>query len=104
MEVWVAMLVIWVVIEFIQFLRKRPLSERMKTGAKYSAILAGLMLVGQQGRDVGWLGILIAFAMTAGVALAILWARKGLAKVWASAHLIGKLPQQAFVPSGKALG
>lgn len=86
MEVWVAMLVIWAVIEFIQFLRKRPLSERMKTGAKYSAILAGLILVGQQGRDVGWLGILIAFAMTGGVALAILWIRRGLAKVWASAQ------------------
>lgn len=95
MEVWVAMFVIWAAIEFIQFLRKRPLSERMKTGAKYSAILAGLMLVGQQGRDVGWLGILIAFAMTAGVALAILWTRRGLAKAWASVQAKKASPSTA---------
>lgn len=79
------MFVVWAVLELIQYLRKRPFPERMKTGAKYSAILAGLVLLGQARSDEGWWGILVSFAMTSGVAIAIIWTRMGLAKVWASA-------------------
>lgn len=33
---WIAMLVIWAIVEIIQYLRKRPYPARMKTGAKWA--------------------------------------------------------------------
>jgi CDP-diglyceride synthetase len=81
---WVALIVVWAVVEFIQYLRKKPFRSRMKTGAWWGVILTTLAGYGQHSNPEFRL-LLVGFAMTGLVALAIYWARVGVAKVWTSA-------------------
>ena len=84
---WVMLAFIWAVVEFIQFLRKRPLPQRMKTGAIWGTIFAtiydiGAHIPGGVSQANFWSSAGIYLAMTAFVALFIYWLRLLLAWGW----------------------
>jgi len=46
-SLWVMLLVIWVVVEVIQWLRKKPLKARLKAAAIWATVMTSLTAVGQ---------------------------------------------------------
>lgn len=81
---WTAMLVVWAVVELIQFLRRRPFPQRMKTGAWWGVIFAVLAALGGASKEVNtWKFLAIALAMYGVGAALIYWLRLLLAKGWA---------------------
>lgn len=88
MDKWIMFVVVWVVVELIQFLRKRPLPNRMKTAAGWAVTLTTLADMGQASRTLAsatdgayWIYFATVLAINAGVALVFYWFRVGLTKV-----------------------
>jgi hypothetical protein len=82
---WIAMLVVWAFVEFIQFLRKRPFPQRMRTGAYWGVIFAALAALGAASREVSTFGVLAVSLALYGAGAALIYAvRILLAKAWAS--------------------
>ncbi len=80
---WIAFFVIWAVVEFIQFLRKKTFAQRMKVAAGWSMVLVSLIFVGQSSSATNPLAMLgISLLLTGGVALMFYWLRIALAKCW----------------------
>ena len=46
-DTWIAMLVVWGVVEFIQYLRKKPFPSRMRTGALWGVLFSTFAMYGQ---------------------------------------------------------
>jgi len=93
MDKWIMFVVVWAVVEFIQFLRKRPLPARMKTAAVWAITLATLADMGLASRTLAkatdgtyWTYFGTVLVLNAGVALVFYWIRVGLAKVMAPAR------------------
>lgn len=77
------MLVIWAIAEFIQFLRKRPFPQRMKTGALWGVLATVMMTYGSiPSEKATWLFLAIDFALTGLVAAAIYGIRVVIANYW----------------------
>jgi hypothetical protein len=82
---WIAMLVVWAIVEFIQFLRKRPFPQRMKTGAYWGVTFSALAALGGASRDVSTFGFLALSLALYGAGAALIYAvRILLAKGWSS--------------------
>lgn len=64
---WIIMITVWAVVEFIQFLRKRPFPQRMKTGAYWGVALAALSALGSASKDVSTFGFLAVSLLIFGV-------------------------------------
>lgn len=80
---WVAMLLVWAVVELIQFLRKRPFPQRMRAGAYWGVGFAALAALGGASREVNTFAFLgISVAMFGAGAALIYGARILLAKGW----------------------
>ena len=81
---WIFMLVIWGVVEFIQFLRKKPYPARMRTGACWSATMTALALIGgmSSNQTNSWSVYLVAFSMTGFFAFIIYFVRISIGRLW----------------------
>lgn len=80
---WVVFLVLWAVVEFIQFLRKQPFPKRMLNGAVWAVFLISLADLGQASKNVNTFGFLaIALGLNGMVAALICSLRIALAKIW----------------------
>lgn len=82
-KTWIAMLVVWTVVEFIQFLRKRPFPQRMRTGAYWGVGFASLAALGGASTSADT-GVFLALAIALyGFGAAIIYGlRIIVAKVW----------------------
>lgn len=82
-ETWIAMLFIWGIVELIQFLRKRPFPERMRTGAFWALGLTTMIMVGQAPTHLDPSAVLgVSFAMCC-VAVGIVYGIRLIArKLW----------------------
>jgi hypothetical protein len=84
---WFMLVLIWAVVEFIQFMRKRPYPARMRTGAIWGTVFLWMAFLGQMTKktmdDHYWSGMLTALAMAGAMALVIYGMRILLAKGWA---------------------
>jgi hypothetical protein len=78
---WIGMLIVWAIVEFIQFLRKKTFLQRMRTGAVWSVLF---MVLAFRGAPVepSLLATAIALVMYSGVAAVIYWFRLLLASGW----------------------
>lgn len=76
---WIFMWVVWAIVEFIQFLRKRPYPARMKTGAWWAVVLGTLETMGsassQTYQDSPWTVNLMALLLSGSAVFAIYWIR-----------------------------
>lgn len=83
---WVFMLVVWAIVEFIQFLRKRPYPARMKTGAKWAWVLGTLQMMGRIDssllNDRYWWALFVSALITGAGILVVYGLRVLLAKGW----------------------
>ena len=85
---WIALLVVWAVVELIQFLRKRPFPQRMRAGAYWGVGFATLAAFGSASREVNtWKFLAVSLAIYGVGALFIYGVRILLAKGWA--RLVG---------------
>lgn len=67
------MLVVWAVVEFFQFFRKRPFPQQMRTGAYWGIVVASLTALGGASTSVNtWIFLATAVAMY-GVGAAIIY-------------------------------
>lgn len=81
---WIGLLVIWAVVEFVQFLRKRPFPQRMRVGAYWGIGFAALAALGSASREVNtWKFLAVSLAIYGTGALLICGVRIVLAKGWA---------------------
>ncbi len=81
---WIGLLFVWAFVEFIQFLRKRPFPQRMKTGAYWGVSFAALAALGSASKEVNtWKFLAVSFAIYGAGALLIYGIRVLLAKGWA---------------------
>lgn len=88
-DTWILMLVVWAIVEFIQFLRKRPFPQRMKTGAWWGIIFAALAALGGASKEVNTGTFLVIALALYGTGAAIIYGiRLIIAKVWA--RIFGK--------------
>lgn len=100
---WIAFLVIWAVVEFIQWLRKRPLTQRMLEGAVWAVFLVALIALGGASKSVNTFGF-FAMALVVNVAVAALICAIRLALAGGWRRLIRKssveplAPQPAVMP------
>lgn len=79
------MLVVWAVVEFIQFLRKRPFPLRMRSGAYWGVALAVIAAFGGASREINTLGFLAVSLAIYGAGAALVYgARILIAKTWKS--------------------
>lgn len=79
------MLIVWVVVEFIQFLRKRPFPGRMRVGAYWGVTFAVLAALGGASREVSTLGFLAVSLVIYGAGAALVYGiRILIAKIWTS--------------------
>lgn len=77
------MLVVWAVVEFIQFLRKRPFPQRMRTGAYWGVIFAAFASLGAASREVSTFWFFAVALALYGAGAALVYAvRILLAKGW----------------------
>lgn len=73
---------VWVVVEGIQWLRKRPLRARMKPAAWWAVTLAAFVNVGLAPREVSALGLFgTSFLVYGSAALVFYWIRVWLARL-----------------------
>lgn len=73
---------VWLVVEGIQWLRKKPLRARMKPAAWWAVILASFVNVGLAPREASALGLLSTSVLLYGLAaLAFYWIRVWLARL-----------------------
>ena len=83
---WIFFILIWAIVEFIQYLRKKPLRQRMKTAAIWATISASLSMIGAISSEAYTanpsLSYAVAFGMNAVPALAIYWLRVALSNGW----------------------
>ncbi len=82
-SLWIGMFVVWGVVELIQYLRKKPFPQRMKTGAVWGVVVTALGIVGQSQKDSGLLFMVIAFLFCGVVASIVYLIRLQFAKIWA---------------------
>lgn len=86
MDHWILLFAIWAIVEFVQFLRKRPYLVRMKTGAWWAVVIATIESVGSAKPETfqasQWTVILMACLLNGAVVLAVYWFRALLAKGW----------------------
>lgn len=85
---WISIIFVWAIVEFVQFLRKRPFPARMKTGAWWAFWFGFLGLLGGVGASLDrspLLGYFLAFAMNSVPVAFVYWVRillsKGLLKL-----------------------
>lgn len=79
------MLVVWALVEFTQFLFKRPFPQRMRTGAYGGVIFAALAALGAAPREVSTFGFLAVSLALYGAGAALVYVvRILLAKGWVS--------------------
>jgi len=69
---WVILITVWAVVEFIQFLRKRPFPQRMKTGAYWGVAFAALSALGSASKDASTFGVLAVSLLIFGVIAALI--------------------------------
>jgi hypothetical protein len=82
---WFGLLFVWAVVELIQFLRKRPFPQRMRSGAYWGVALASLSALGSAPRDVNTFGFLAVSVAIFGAGAALVYGvRILLAKGWSS--------------------
>lgn len=83
---WIVFILVWMIVEFIEYLRKKPFRKRMKTGAIWATILSSLSLIGaissKAYAESPWLSLAVAVGMNGIPALGIYWLRVGLARAW----------------------
>jgi hypothetical protein len=80
---WIAMLLIWAIVEFIQYLRKSPFPGRMATGAYWGVGVSTLMSIGYLPHEQATgLRMLIALAITACGAAVVYGVRVAAGKLW----------------------
>lgn len=78
---WVALLVVWGVVETIQAIRKRPFPQRMKTGAIWGVSIAVLAALGSASREINSFSFIAAASAIYGTpALLAYWVRLYVAK------------------------
>lgn len=78
------MLSVWAVVELIQFLRKRPYPQRMRTGAYWGVGFAALAALGGASREVNtWKFLVASLAIYGAGAIFIYGVRILAAKGWA---------------------
>lgn len=86
MDHWIMMAVIWAVVEFVQFLRKRPYLARMKTGAWWAVIAGGLESIGAMSPSMQAVSTLstdaMFFLLNGVVVVVVYWLRVLLTKGW----------------------
>lgn len=88
-ESWITMLIVWAVVEFVQFLRKKPFPQRMTAGAWCGVIVMTTILVGQAPKEQNTLAVLaISLAISVGGVGIVYGIRLIIAKLWA--HFFGK--------------
>lgn len=77
---WIAMIFVWLVVEFIQFLLSKPYPQRMKSAAKWSFATGFLMSMNyftdEQFRDHMWLSYGSIVLINGLGVLAFYWIRK----------------------------
>ncbi len=82
-ESWVSMLIVWLVVECIQFLRKKPFPQRMTAGAWFGVIVMTLILVGQAPNEQNTLVVLaISLTISLGGVGIVYGIRLIIAKLW----------------------
>ena len=80
---WIGLLVVWAVVELIQFLRKRPFPQRMRTGAYWGVGFAALAALGSASREVNtWKFLAVSLAVYGAGAFVMYGFRVLLAKGW----------------------
>lgn len=93
-ESWITMLIVWAVVEFIQFLRKKTFPQRMKTGAWWGVIVMTLILVGQAPKEQNnWLVICISLAISGFGAGVVYGGRLLISRLWIGLFGAGKSQQ-----------
>lgn len=79
---WYGFFIIWALVEFVQYLRKKPFRARMKTAAWWAVIFTAFAAVGQTSRSQPtWLLMGVALTVIGAIALAFYWIRVWLARL-----------------------
>ena len=85
-EVWLVMVFTWVVVELVQWVRKRPLRQRMRAAAIWAALLTTFAESNVIPKDATasayWMQLATILAINTAVVCLFYWFRIGIAKVW----------------------
>lgn len=85
-NLWLVLLGIWAIVEFVQFMRKRPLRQRMKTAAVWGVAVTALVAGGQMSQEAYlksyWATQGTYLLLFATGAVLIYWLRVALAEGW----------------------
>ena len=86
-EEWIVMIMMWGIVEGIQFIRKKTSRARMKAGAYWAIAVTALLMLGKRPQSVPdnplatIFFLLSSLALVGFVALIIYWVRVGVAKL-----------------------
>ena len=73
---WVMMIVIWVLVELIEVIRKKNLRSRLKSAAIWSSVITSLSIVGQMSTDQDALvQLAVSLVLTGSVAVVVYFIR-----------------------------
>lgn len=83
---WALFLVVWFIVELVQFFRKKPLRSMLKAAAIWAVVLTSLADIGQMSKEVFEANPLaanvIVLAINGAAAAALYWLRTLLDKGW----------------------